>query len=293
MTKYLIVGASGLIGGALLDESLKASYETLGTSYKQNLVQPNFTTTDIHSNESVKETFSRFKPDVVFACAALANVDYCQTHPQESRATNLDGIKRIANFCNDFNSRLIFLSTDYVFNGKNGPYKEEDITDPVNYYGEHKLLAEQYVKANSKNYLIVRTTITFGNERVEKNFYLVLKSKLNQGEKMKVPTDQYGSPSYNKSIAKALVELGNHDLQGVLNISSESFISRYDFALLIARTLNLDPELIIPVTTPELNQAAVRPMKAGLIIDKAKSILKTKLLTCEEALLDLKNNSNH
>ncbi|MDX2107085.1 MAG: SDR family oxidoreductase [Candidatus Melainabacteria bacterium] len=291
MARYLIIGASGQIGGALLQESLKANYDTLGTSYKQNLSEPNFVTTDILSDQSVKETISNFKPDVVFACAALANVDYCQTHPEESRATNLDGIKRIAKFCNEYNSRLIFLSTDYVFNGKGGPYKEDAIADPINYYGEHKLLAEQYVKANSKNYLIVRTTITFGKERVGKNFYLVLKSKLSQGEKMKVPTDQYGSPSYNKSIAQALVELGQSDIQGVLNVSSETFISRYEFALLIARVFDLNKDLIIPVTTPELNQAAMRPMKAGLIIDKAKSILTTKLMTAEEALLDLKSQS--
>lgn len=291
MAKCLIVGASGQIGGALLEEALKAKHDVLGTSFKQNLSEAHFVTTDILSDQSVRHTFDQFKPDVVFACAALANVDYCQLHPDESRATNLDGIKRIANFCNQYNSRLVFLSTDYVFNGKEGPYKEDAIADPVNYYGEHKLLAEQYVRANSKNFLIVRTTITFGNERVGKNFYLVLKSKLSQGEQMKVPTDQFGSPSYNKSIAKALVELAEHDLQGILNISSESFISRYEFALLIARIFELNEELIIPVTTPELNQAAVRPMKAGLIIDKAKSILKTKLLSAEEALLDLKNQN--
>jgi len=289
MAKYLIVGASGQIGGALLQESLQSGHDTLGTSFRQNLNEPNFTTTDINSDDSVRDTFSKFQPDTVFACAALANVDYCQTHPEESRATNYDGIKRITEACNYFDSRMIFLSTDYVFNGKEGPYSEDAIPDPINYYGEHKLLAEQYVKANAKNYLIVRTTITFGNERVGKNFFLVLKSKLSQGQEMKVPTDQYGSPSYNKSIAKALVELGSHDLQGVLNISSDSFLSRYEFALLIARIFNLDKKLIIPVTTPDLNQAAVRPMKAGLLIDKAKSILKTKLMSAEEALLDLKN----
>lgn len=288
MTKFLIVGASGLIGGALLNEALRKKHNALGTSYKQNLSDPNFTTTDINSDDSVAKTFSQFKPDVVYACAALANVDYCQTHPEESRATNYDGIKRIANFCNEFNSRLVFLSTDYVFDGKKGPYTEEATPSPINFYGEHKLLAEQYVKANSKNHLIVRTTITFGNERVEKNFYLVLKSKLSQGQLMKVPTDQFGSPSYNKSIAKALVELGDNDLQGVLNISSDSFLSRFEFALLIARIFDLNKDLIVPVTTPELNQAATRPMKAGLKIDKAKSILKTKLMSAEEALLDLK-----
>lgn len=291
MSKFLIVGASGQIGGALLNEALKTEHKALGTNYKQNLSEPNFTTTDINSDVSVANTFSQFKPDVVFACAALANVDYCQTHPEESRATNYDGIKRITDFCNEFNSRLIFLSTDYVFNGKEGPYKEDATPDPINFYGEHKLLAEQYVKANSKNHLIVRTTITFGNERVQKNFYLVLKSKLSQGEEIKVPTDQFGSPSYNKSIAKALVELGEKDLQGVLNVSSDSFLSRFEFALLIARIFDLNKDLIVPVLTPELNQAAQRPVKAGLIIDKAKSILKTKLMSAEEALLDLKKQS--
>lgn len=291
MTRFLIVGASGLIGGALLNEALKQEHNALGTSYKQNLSDPHFTTTDINSDDSVANTFRQFKPDVVYACAALANVDYCQTHKEESRATNYDGIKRIADFCNEFNSKLVFLSTDYVFNGKNGPYTEDATPSPINFYGEHKLLAEQYIKANSKNHLIVRTTITFGNERMEKNFYLVLKSKLSQGQEMKVPTDQFGSPSYNKSIAKALVELGNNDLQGVLNISSDSYLSRFEFALLIARTFDLNKDLIVPVTTPELNQAAKRPMKAGLIIDKAKSILKTKLMSAEEALLDLKKQS--
>lgn len=291
MAKFLIIGASGQIGGALLKEALEAKHATLGTSYKQNLSEPNFTTTDINDCDSIQKTFDQFKPEVVFACAALANVDYCQMHPEESRATNYDGIKRITDACNYSDSRLIFLSTDYVFNGKEGPYKEDAIPDPINFYGEHKLLAEQYVKANSKNHLIVRTTITFGNERVGKNFYLVLKSKLSQGQEMKVPTDQFGSPSYNKSIAKALVELGDNDLQGVLNISSDSFLSRYEFALLIAKIFDLNEKLIIPVTTPELNQAATRPMKAGLIIDKAKSILKTKLMSAEEALLDLKKQT--
>lgn len=287
----LVVGASGQIGGALLNEAIKSDHQVLGTRFKQNFDEPNFVSLDLSNANNIKEVFESFKPDVVYACAALANVDYCETHPEESFSTNYDSVKKLVDISNQSNSRFIFLSTDYVFNGQEGPYPEDADPDPINVYGKHKLMAEEYILEHAKNFLIVRTTITFGNERQGKNFYLVLKSKLSSGQEMRVPTDQFGSPSYNKSIAKALLELGPHDLQDVLNISSDTFISRYDFALLIAQVFELDNKLIIPVTTPELNQAAVRPMKAGLLIEKAKSILKTKLLSAQEALLDLKNSN--
>ncbi len=288
MAKLLVVGASGQIGGALLNEAIKSEHQVLGTRFTQNFDEPNFVSLDLSNQKNIQDVFDQFKPDVVYACAALANVDYCETHPDESLATNYEAIVKLVDFANQSKARIIFLSTDYVFNGKDGPYPEDATPDPINVYGKHKLMAEQYVQSNAKDYLIVRTTITFGNERQGKNFYLVLKSKLSSGQEMRVPTDQFGSPSYNKSIAQALLELGPHKLQGVLNISSDSFISRYDFALLIAKIFELDKNLIIPVTTPELNQAATRPMKAGLLIDKAKSLLKTKLLNAQEALIDLK-----
>ncbi len=290
MAKLLVVGASGQIGGALLNEATKSEHKILGTRFKQNFDEPNFVSLDLSNAHNIKEVFDSFKPDVVYACAALANVDYCETHPDESFATNYDSVKKLVDISNLNNSRFIFLSTDYIFNGQEGPYPEEADPDPINVYGKHKLMAEEYISEHARNSLIVRTTITFGNERQGKNFFLVLKSKLSSGQEMKVPTDQFGSPSYNKSIARALLELGPHDLQGVLNISSDSFMSRHDFALLIAQVFELDDKLIIPVTTPELNQAAVRPMKAGLLINKAKSILKTELMSAHEALTDLRNN---
>lgn len=290
MVKLLVVGASGQIGGALLNEATKSEHKILGTRFKQNFDDPNFVSLDLSNANNMKEVFDSFKPDVVYACAALANVDYCETHPDESFSTNYDSVKKLVDISNLNNSRFIFLSTDYIFNGQEGPYPEEADPDPINVYGKHKLMSEEYILEHARNSLIVRTTITFGNERQGKNFFLVLKSKLSSGQEMKVPTDQFGSPSYNKSIARALLELGPHDLQGVLNISSDSFMSRYDFALLIAQVFELDNKLIIPVTTPELNQAAARPMKAGLLINKAKSILKTKLMSAQEALTDLRNN---
>lgn len=282
----LIIGASGLVGGALLNTFKDSDFNVYGTSLEEC---QGLSTLDICKKQKVKEIFDKIKPDILILTAALTNVDYCEDHQSEAWSINIGGTKNVVELCKKFNSKLVFMSTDYIFDGKNGPYNEEDIPNPINFYGKTKLEGENLVK-KLKDYLIIRTTWVYDCGFDSRNFIARMISFLKEGNSFSVPLDQYANPTLATDLASGIKELIIQRKKGVYNITGLTCLSKYDFAVKVAEKLSLDKTLIKGIKTKLLNQKAKRPLKAGLKTEKIKKDTSLEILDLNTSLEKLKQN---
>ena len=271
----LVIGASGQVGGALLAALRAAGEAVVGTSWAHP--QAHLRTLDVRDAAAVRRCVEETAARVVYVPASLTNVDYCELHPEESFASNVASVRHLA-ACG---VRLVYFSSDYVFAGDRGPYRETDPVGPLCVYGQHKLLAERSAGADA---LIIRTTVVYGPEVQGKNFIYRLRSVLGEGKTLTVPIDQVGSPTYGPNLAKAAVALERKGATGVYHVAGPQRISRYELAREAAVVFGLDPALVRPVTTAELKQPAARPLDAGMICDKAQAELSFPLISYGEGL---------
>lgn len=279
--KVLVVGASGLVGSRVLSELEKsAEFEAEGTCLSRTAV--GLRRLDITDVDETRKLISRLKPDVIVHTAALTNVDYCEDYRSEAYGINVRGTGNVVDAAREAGCRVVYISTDFVFDGLNGPYGEDDATNPVNYYGRTKLEGETLV--SGIGHVIARTTVVYGWKSGSKNFLMQVFGKLSANEEMNVAVDQYGSPTLADNMATAVVELIKEKKNGIYNIAGVDVMNRHEFALKIAKIFDLDQGLLTPVETGSLRQRAVRPMKAGLRVEKAARELKTRLLGVEEGL---------
>lgn len=279
--RVLIIGASGLIGGAILVE-FSDHQQTMGT-YNSFPVE-GLTRVDISDLEAIRRLTEQFGPQVILQPAALTHVNYCESHPDECWRINVDGTRSIAEAASRLGARHVFFSTEYVFDGTAGPYSEEDPPNPVSVYGRHKLAAEDAIRQVTNNHLIIRTTAVYGWERQGNNFVVRLLRGVREGKRVAVPTDQITSPTYAPNLAQAVRELVESDACGIYNVAGPDIVDRYSFAVATARIFGFPIDLIKPVVTTELNQAARRPLRAGLKVDKAQRKLSTSLQGVEAGL---------
>lgn len=288
MKKALIIGASGLVGSYLLRKARDA-YETIGTFH--NCPASGLIKLDVTDNISVKKTISEFDPDFVFFLGAMANVDLCEQEKGLCRLVNVEGVKNVAFAVKECGSKLIFYSTDYVFDGKSGPYKEDSRESPVSVYGKSKLMAEEIIKSSLKDFLIIRTSCVFGWHAQEKNFILTLIKKIKNREVINAAVDQITTPTYARDLADVSLKLAGADKNGIYNAAGSSFISRYDLALAAADIFCLDKGLIRAVKTEELSQKAKRPLNGGLDVSKIEKELGIIMPTAQSGLLRMKEEA--
>ena len=282
MKKILLIGVSGQVGRALYDK-LNADYEVFGTYWRRPV--PFGRHLNIAEKIEVENLFAEIKPNIVVLCGALTNVELCETDQALAELINITGTRNVVEEVRKYKSKAIFFSTDYIFDGKNGPYSEDSPPNPISCYGETKLSGEELVRT-LPSHLIIRTTGVFSFEEKGQNFAMqVIKNCLSNKE-MRVPDDQIANPILAENLADCVAEL--IEKEGVYNISGKTLLSRYDFALIIAKVFLLDKNLIIPVPTSSLNQKARRPLNGGLKIDKIEADLATKLLSVEEGLVRMR-----
>lgn len=286
--KHLVVGASGQIGGAVYKSLLEKNQDVMGTWFSQPA--RGMRKLDVNDRSRLFKLVKEASPDVIYACAGMTNVDRCESEPKESFRINVVGLANLVEAANRANAKIVLLSSDYIFDGAKGPYDVTDLPNPLNVYGYHKVLCEQHVATVAKSFLIVRTTVVYGWEAVGKNFIARLLHKLSQGQKVKVPSDQIGSPTYNRNFSRALIELVSKDEHGVFHVSGSTQTDRYAFAVRAAQVFGLDSRLIHAVSTADLKQKARRPLKAGLKLDKTRDVLSTKLLGYEDGLRQMLND---
>lgn len=280
--RALVIGASGQVGAALLEALGERGHETLGTCahHPAEGLQP----LDITDPAAVERAVAAARPDWVFCPAGLTHVDYCEEHPEEAMAINRDGALHAARAAGRRGAGLVFYSTEYVFDGAGGPYAEDDPARPLSRYGASKWEGERAVLGALARAVVVRTTVVYGPDRQEKNFVYQLLRACRRGEEMRVPADQLSSPTYNVDLARASVELCERDLRGVYHLAGDGVLDRYAFARLACQVFDLDPSGLRPVPTAALGQKAPRPLKGGLLIGKARAVLRTPLRSPEAGL---------
>lgn len=286
--RVFIAGASGFIGGTLLNYFSKG-HETYGSFYSNPI--KGMIPLDITDKKTVKEAIISLRPEVILHPAANPNVEYCEEHPEETRNVNVEGSKNLMDAAKEIGAKFVFFSSDYIFDGTEGPYSEGDPPNPINEYGRQKLAVENLIKCTLEDFMIVRSTIVYGWERHGKNFAMRLIRNLRQGTPMKVPCDQIGSPTYADNMAQVVKELIESDKAGVYNVAGSDLVSRYIFAKKIAEVFELDMRLLIPVTTEELGQKAKRPLNAGMRSTKVQNEVSLRLLGVKEGLEEMKQSS--
>lgn len=280
--KILIIGVSGQVGGVLLDVlKKKKSFEVAGAD---KISSRDALFLDITKKKKVYRFFEEIKPDVVVLLAALTNADTCEDQKNLAYNINVKGATNVIQAAKKNLSKVIYLSTAYVFDGKTGGYLENDRPHPINYYGKTKLAAEKIIQRELNDYLIIRTTWIFDLGYDQRNFAARLLDALKKKELIKVPNDQYGNPTLARNIAWVIEELIQKNKKGVYHIAGQGKMNKYQWAVRVAKYFNLDYKLIIPVSSKSLGQKVRRPKKGDLNTLKARKELKIKLLSLNEAL---------
>lgn len=267
--KIFIVGASGLVGSNCLYYFSKQNWNCTGTYFSYpaaNTVY--FDTLNLHNTDNFD--VKNFKPDVIIHCGALTHVDYCEHHEAESYEKTVHSTKNMIALSKELSAKLVFISTDYIFDGKNGPYDEEAKPNPLSVYGKHKLEAEQLVLAANADNLVLRITNVYGDEERGKNFVSRIIDQIINHQKLtlKLPVDQFATPINAADIARCLYLLLKDKKCGIYNISSTDYMNRVELAMAILKHFPDAQYDLIPLTTAELNAPAPRPLKGGLLNKK-------------------------
>jgi dTDP-4-dehydrorhamnose reductase len=288
----LVTGANGLLGQKLC-QHFSSSFNTIASDLqsKSFISIPNlsYQALDITDGRNVDFHVRQYKPSIIINAAAYTDVDGCEIHKDQAWTINVGGVKNLVRVCQNQEIKLIHLSTDYVFDGENGPYSEDDLPNPVGFYGQTKLDSEKVIQDSGIDFAIVRTNVLYGfGENVRKNFLLWLLDQLSAGEKLKIVTDQFNNPTLADNLSECILEMVQRDLSGILHIAGSEYLSRYDFAVKVAKKFGYDTSLISPTISESLAQKAERPSRGGLKIEKAQKLLKTKLLNVEEGLDQIK-----
>ena len=287
MRKLLITGASGLLGKKIVE--LAQNDFTITPIHKTRPLHSSSVKLDVTESLAVLNLLNKLEPDVVIHTASETNVDKCEIEKEHAWKINAEGTRNLAEACQNVNAKLVYASTDYVFDGEKGMYTEEDKPNPVNYYGVTKLEGEKQVIEQCKNYAILRTSVLFGWHPWKQNFATWIINKLKQQQEIMVVEDHYNTPTLADNLAEMAVEIAKNDLQGIYHASGSERISRYEFGKRIARTFNLDPDLIRPVKMSQLTAwIAKRPRDSSLNTDKIQKQLKTKPLNITEGLNKMK-----
>lgn len=267
--KILIIGASGLVGGNCLRYLSTQNHDCIGTYFSYPAKDTvYYDTLNIENPDNFD--LDAFAPEVIIHCGALTHVDYCEQHPEESERLTVQSTQNVIEIARKFSTKLIFISTDYIFDGENGPYDEEAIANPISVYGQHKWEAEELIKKSNLHHIILRITNVYGDEERGKNFVARIIEQATKGQHLtlKLPVDQYATPINAHDIARAINLLLKADEQGIYNIASTDYMNRVQLALRILKYFPKASYDLIPLTTQEMNPPAARPLQGGLKSNK-------------------------
>jgi dTDP-4-dehydrorhamnose reductase len=286
--RIFITGGSGLAGSKLAEMAL-ARGEQVYSGYAHN--QPPYgkeVKFDLLDANGIRDIIERMRPDIIVHSAALTDVDRCEREKDLAYKINVEGTRAIAEAARRAGSYLIYISTDYVFDGQRGLYREEEETNPVSYYGLSKLQGEQFCLDQG---CIARTCVIYGSRPAsgKVNFALWLLNALKSGKEARVVTDQFITPTLNSNLAAMVLEAADRHLSGIYHLSGASRVSRYDFACELARAFDLDRRLIIPSQMSDIGWLARRPMDSSLDTSKASRTLKNRPLKLYESLQVLRD----
>jgi dTDP-4-dehydrorhamnose reductase len=270
--KVLIIGGSGLLGMKLWEVCEEKNYDVYASFHQNPITRKNCFQMDITRKKDVFHVLRKVSPDWVVHTAAYTNVDDCEKNRNRAFDVNVKGTENVANAVEKIDAKLVYISTDYVFDGEKGFYKEDDLVNPVNYYGLTKLEGEKVVKNICRNFAIARTSVIYGGNK--RNFVTWVIEHLAKGEQINIVTDQFVSPTFNVDLAEQLLGLIRNDERGVFHTAGRERISRYDFTMVVADVFGLDKDLINPVKMDDVHWLARRPLDSSLDVSKISEIKK-------------------
>ena len=281
-----MLGGSGQVGVGLASSLRAAGHEAVVTYYRTPV--PGGVPLDITDGRAVGELTRAVRPDWVLCPAALASVDHCERDPDLAWRVNVVGPLAAATAANDQKASFVYYSSEYVFDGSEGPYGEDDPPNPLGVYGRTKLAAERGIPERAESYLVLRTTVVYGPDPQEKNFVFQVLRALRAGRRMRVPLDQVSSPTYGPDLARASVRLLELGCRGTYHVAGPEVCDRYTFARLIGETFRLDVSLLEAVPTATLGQTARRPLQGGLKTEKLEAFLPGLMRTPSQGVAALK-----
>lgn len=289
--RLLITGGSGLLGSKTASISVRKGYETYSGYNGHESTNGTPVKLDICNKREVDKAFDKVKPDAVIHAAALTNVDKCEEDNELARSVNIGGTKNITEAAEQIKAFLIYVSTDYVFSGEEGSYKETDEPNPVNNYGLTKLEGEEIVTSSNLEWCIARSSVIYGSTPAtgKDNFVLWAINKMRNGEQLKIVNDQRVSPTLNTNLAEMIIEVVEKKLTGVYHLSGATALNRYDLTKKIAETFDFNESLITPVTSKTMKWTAKRPVDSSLDVSKALATLHNKPIVIDLALQSLKD----
>jgi dTDP-4-dehydrorhamnose reductase len=263
--RVLVTGSNGLLGRKLVD--------LIGQNTHAELLATNRSTLDVTNPEQVRSTVKNFKPDVVINAAAMTQVDQCELNRDECWKQNVSSVQNLVDACSDERVHLVHVSTDFEFNGKEGPLDESAVPDPVNFYGESKLEGERIILESKCRAAIIRTVLVYGvtSDMSRSNIVLWVKKSLEEKKTIKVVNDQFRTPTLAEDLAMGCWLAATKRSTGIFHISGYEMMTPYDIAIKTADFFELDKTLIEPVSN--FVQSARRPLKTGFIVEKARKEL--------------------
>lgn len=277
----LLTGANGLLGQKLVAQLIEENTFNIVATARGACRLPKqwtgytYVQMDITDPARINHIFLQYPPDVAIHCACMTNVDLCETEQNACYKQNVEAVRFIVSACEKYQTRLIYLSTDFIFDGEKGPYLEDDKPNPLNYYGQTKLESEKIIKNSAIEWVIVRTGLVYGisYDMSRSNIVLWVKNSIEEGKELRLVDDQFRTPTLAEDLAGACITIAVKKVKGIFNISGNEFLTPYDMGMETARYFKLPTSKIKKSDSSTFSQRAKRPLKTGFIIDKAKKEL--------------------
>lgn len=292
MKKVLITGSNGLLGQKLVELLIKKKdFEIIATARGDNRLPKNlkgytFYELDITNEGQVHSLVEETRPHYIINTAAMTNVDQCETDRDECWKLNVDAVRYLIDATKNAGSFLLHLSTDFIFDGNAGPYEEEAEANPLSYYGQSKLAAEQLIISSDIKWAIARTVLVYGiaHDMSRTNIILWVKKSIEDGKQINVVDDQWRTPTLAEDLAMGCYLIIKNDAEGIFNISGKDLLTPYQMAVLTADFFQLDKSFITKTDSTKFTQPAKRPPKTGFIIEKAVRMLDYDPVSFEEGI---------
>lgn len=289
--KILITGSNGLLGQKLVYALRNdARIDCIATARGENRLREKsgytYATLDLTQRQEVFSVLHKFAPDCIIHTAAMTNVDACEMDPEACWNNNVDAVRFLLEACAGTSTHFIDISTDFVFDGKSGPYRETDPIGPQSVYARSKAEAEKLVQESGLPWAILRTMIIYGvtDDAQRSNVVLWTKQSLEQGKDINVINDQFRGPTLAEDLAQACIHAAFKKAQGIYHVSGREVLSILEIVQAVADHFGLDKKHIHPISTASLNQPAARPLKTGFIIEKAERELDYRPHSLQEGL---------
>ena len=282
--KLLVTGSAGLVGSQIVKDLILQNHQVYSCYNDSNPQNGIPTKLDLTNQNDIKNVLNKIQPNIVIHLAAMTSVDLCETEQDLAMTINAKATEILANESAKQKAFFVYVSTDYVFDGKVGMKKENDSPNPLGFYGKSKLAGETALNSLASGWCIARTSTPFGIHSTKKSFPLWVKENLELKKEISVLTDQFTSPTYVPNLSKMLIEVATRQITGITHLAGTSRISRYALAEMVADRLNLDKTLLKPANITEMNWKAQRPQDSSLDVSLATEILEEKPQKIEQSL---------